>query len=312
MPRCRARTGGPGAPGAGVLPGGDPGRGAIWRNGNLLAAAVRGAYLGRMRIPFVNRPPVVSVIRLHGAIGMAGRRGGLSDASLAPVIQRAFRKGRPVAVALSVNSPGGSPVQSSLIAARIRRLADETGLPVHAFVEDVAASGGYWLACAADQIWADDSSVLGSIGVISAGFGFPDLIARWGIERRVHTAGTSKSTLDPFRPERPEDVARLHAILEPIHEAFKDHVRARRGSRLAEDADLFSGAFWAGRQAVDLGLADGIGHLVPRMKALHGARTRFVVHAPRVPWFRRMGLSAETVLDAAQERLAFARFGTHQ
>lgn len=266
-----------------------------------------------MRIPYVdrltNKGPRVSVVRLHGAIGMAGRGGGLSDAALAPVIERAFRKGKPVAVALSINSPGGSPVQSSLIAARIRRLADETKTPVHAFVEDVAASGGYWLACAADQIWADDSSILGSIGVISAGFGFQDLIARWGIERRVHTAGRSKSTLDPFRPERPEDVERLHNVLEPIHQAFKDHVVNRRGPRLVPDRDLFTGEFWAGRQAVDLGLADGIAHLVPQMKAFYGDKTRFVVHAPRQSLFRRLGLSAGTVLDAAQERAAFARFG---
>ncbi|GGF67049.1 multidrug transporter [Paracoccus acridae] len=266
-----------------------------------------------MRIPYLdrltNKGPRVSVIRLHGAIGMAGRGGGLSDAALAPVIERAFRKGKPVAVALSINSPGGSPVQSSLIAARLRRLADETKTPVHAFVEDVAASGGYWLACAADRIWADDSSILGSIGVISAGFGFQDLIARWGIERRVHTAGRSKSTLDPFRPERPEDVERLHNVLESIHQAFKDHVTARRGDRLAADRDLFTGEFWAGRQSVALGLADGIGHLVPQMKALYGDKTRFVVHAPRQSLFRRLGLSAGTVLDAAQERAAFARFG---
>lgn len=266
-----------------------------------------------MRIPvfdrLTNKGPRISVVRLHGAIGMSGRGGALSDAALAPVIERAFRKGRPAAVALSINSPGGSPVQSSLIAARIRRLADETATPVHAFVEDVAASGGYWLACAADQIWADDSSILGSIGVISAGFGFQDLIARWGIERRVHTAGRSKSTLDPFRPERPEDVERLRNVLEPIHQAFKDHVLARRGSRLAADHDLFTGQFWAGRQSVELGLADGIGHLVPRMKALFGDRARFVVHAPRQSLFRRLGLSAGTVLDAAQERAAFARFG---
>lgn len=266
-----------------------------------------------MRIPFIDRltskGPRVAVVRLHGAIGMAGRGGSLSDAALAPVIERAFRRNRPVAVALSINSPGGSPVQSSLIAARIRRLADETKTPVHAFVEDVAASGGYWLACAGDDIWADESSILGSIGVISAGFGFQDLIARWGIERRVHTAGRSKSTLDPFRPERPEDVERLHNVLEPIHRAFKDHVIARRGSRLAADRDLFTGEFWAGRQSVDLGLADGIGHLVPRLKALYGDKTRFVVHAPRQSLFRRLGLSAEALLDAAEERAGFARFG---
>ena len=266
-----------------------------------------------MRIPFLNRlinsGPRVSVVRLHGAIGMAGRGGGLNDAALAPLIERAFRKGKPVAVALSINSPGGSPVQSSLIAARIRLLAGETNLPVHAFVEDMAASGGYWLACAGDRIWADESSVLGSIGVISSGFGFQDLIARWGIERRVHTAGTSKSTLDPFRPERPEDVERLRNVLEPIHEAFRTHVTTRRGDRLACDRDLFTGAFWAGRESVALGLADGIAHLVPKMKEIYGDKTRFAVHAQRQSLFRRLGLSAETLLDAAEERAAFARFG---
>jgi signal peptide peptidase SppA len=266
-----------------------------------------------MQIPFLNklftRGPKVSVIRLQGAIGMIGRGGGLSDATLAPVIERAFRRGKPVAVALAINSPGGSPVQSSLIAARIRRLSAETGVPVHAFVEDMAASGGYWLACAGDQIWADDSSVLGSIGVISAGFGFQDLIAKWGIERRVHTAGSSKSTLDPFRSEKPEDVARLRNVLEPIHQAFKDHVTARRGDRLTADRDLFTGEFWAGHEAVRLGLADGIAHLVPKMKSIYGDKTRFAVHAPRQSLFRRMGLSAGAVIDAAEERAAFGRFG---
>lgn len=251
----------------------------------------------------------MSVLRLQGAIGMAGRGGGLNDASLAPLIERAFRRGKPAAVALAINSPGGSPVQSSLIAARIRRLANETGIPVHAFVEDVAASGGYWLACAADDIWADDSSILGSIGVISAGFGFHELIGRWGIERRVHTAGRSKSTLDPFRPENPEDVERLRNVLEPIHAAFREHVIARRGERLKKEHDLFTGEFWAGREAVDLGLADGIGHLVPRIKELYGDKVRFSVHSPRKPFFRRLGLSADAVLDAAEERAAFASFG---
>ncbi|MBM3603856.1 MAG: S49 family peptidase [Alphaproteobacteria bacterium] len=266
-----------------------------------------------MNIPLISRlfsrKPRVAVIRLSGTIGGAGRGGGLNDAALAPLIERAFRRGRPLAVALVINSPGGSPVQSSLIAARIRRLADETGTPVHAFVEDVAASGGYWLACAADDIWADDSSILGSIGVISAGFGFHQLIDRWGIERRVHTAGRSKSTLDPFRPEQPEDVARLHTILGPIHDAFKDHVRARRGARLDQGRDLFTGEFWAGRDAVRLGLADGIAHLVPRMKALYGDKIRLEVHGMRRPLLRRLGLSAEALLDAAEDRAAFQRFG---
>ncbi|MDO5648937.1 MAG: S49 family peptidase [Paracoccus sp. (in: a-proteobacteria)] len=263
-----------------------------------------------MHIPVLSRlwsrHPRVVVIRLSGAIGGAGR-GGLNDAALAPVIERAFR-GKPAAVALAINSPGGSPVQSSLIAARIRRLADEKDIPVHAFVEDVAASGGYWLACAADQIWCDDSSILGSIGVISAGFGFQDLIAKWGIERRVHTAGRSKSTLDPFREQNPEDVERLRHILDDIHESFKSHVRARRGARLA-DGDVFTGEFWTGRRSVELGLADGIAHLVPKMRALHGDKVRFQVLGLRQPFLRRMGLSADAVIDAAEQRAAFSQFG---
>ena len=266
-----------------------------------VATGAAAAYLAHMRIPFLTpAPPTVAVIRLQGTIG-AGR-GGLTDAALAPVIERAFRRKKPAAVALVINSPGGSPVQSSLIAARIRRLADERDIPVHAFVEDMAASGGYWLACAADQIWADESSVLGSIGVITAGFGLQDFIARHGIERRVHTAGRSKSTLDPFRPEKPEDVERLRAILEPIHAAFKDHVRNRRGTRLA-DADLFTGEFWAGKRAVELGLADGIAHLVPKMKATFGDKVRLIPYTLRQPWFRRFGMGvAAGALDTFEER----------
>lgn len=264
-----------------------------------------------MRIPFLSpRPPRVAVIRLQGVISASGRGApGLSDATLAPVLARAFRKGRPKAVALILNSPGGSPVQSSLIGARIRRLSDHHGVPVHAFVEDVAASGGYWLACAADRIWADDSSILGSIGVISAGFGLDELIARWGIERRVHTAGRSKSMMDPFRPEKPEDVARLERILSEIHTRFIDWVQMRRGDRLAKDTDLFTGEIWTGRAAVDLGLADGIAHLEPKMRELFGKDVKFLRYGLRQPWFRRFGLSAGAVLDEAQERAAFARFG---
>lgn len=263
-----------------------------------------------MRIPFLNRPAAVAVIRLQGAIGVAGRGGpGLSDAALAPLLERAFKRRRPVAVALVVNSPGGSPVQSSLIGARIRRLAEERQIPVHAFVEDVAASGGYWLASAADYIWADDSSVLGSIGVISAGFGFAELIQRHGIERRVHTAGRSKSMLDPFRPETPEDVARLERLLGPIHDAFKQQVLARRGDRLPQGSDLFTGEIWTGREAVDLGLADGIAHLVPKMRELYGKEVRFLTYGQRVPLLRRFGLSADHVIDGIEERAAFARFG---
>ena len=158
---------------------------------------------------------------------------------------------------------------------------------MHAFVEDVAASGGYWLATAADQIHLDPNSIVGSIGVISASFGFQDFIARHGIERRVHTAGVDKSMLDPFRPERPEDVERLKRLQAQIHENFIAQVKTRRGARLA-DADLFTGEFWVGERGVELGLADGIGHLVPTMQRLYGEKVRFTVIAPRRPLFRRL------------------------
>lgn len=264
----------------------------------------------RRFIPFLKSPPLVSVIRLQGVIASGRSAAGLNDAALAPVIERAFRKGRPKAVALAVNSPGGSPVQSSLIAARIRRLAEERKIPVHAFVEDVAASGGYWLACAGDDIWVDDNSVVGSIGVISSGFGFPEFLSRHGIERRVHTAGTSKSFLDPFRPEKPEDVARLRGILEPIHDSFKSHVRARRGARLARDRNLFNGDVWVGRQAVAPGLVDGIGHLVPKLKELYGPKVRLVPYGPRKPLFQRFaGRLAGDLADQVEERAVWARYG---
>ena len=173
-------------------------------------------------------------------------------------------RGKPVAVALVINSPGGSPVQSSLIGARIRRLAEEKNVPVYAFVEDVAASGGYRLASAADEIWIDPGSVLGSIGVISAGFGAHELISRNGIERRLYTAGKSKSLMDPFSPEKDEDVTRLKAILEQLHDVFIEHVKSRRGDKLVETDELFTGEVWLGNKAVEQGLADGVGHLVPK------------------------------------------------
>lgn len=289
--------------------------------GAALVALKRSAYMVPMIVPRpalparFKRPPKVAVIRLQGPIG-AVRPGasGLSDAALAPLIERAFTRGKPVAVALIINSPGGSPVQSSLIAARIRHFAEQTGLPVHAFVEDVAASGGYWLACAADDIWADAASIVGSIGVISAGFGFADLIARHGIERRVHTAGTSKSTLDPFRPEKAEDVARLEALLEDIHQGFKDWVATRRGARLSTDEDLFTGEFWTGTRALALGLVDGIAHPLPRLRALYGEKVKLVPYGQRRSLLRRFGLglsagAAEALVAAAEDRALWARFG---
>lgn len=263
----------------------------------------------KLSLPFVKKPPVVAVVRLSGAIGMAGR-GSLNDTSLAPVLEKAFRKGKPVAVALEVNSPGGSPVQSSLIGARIRRLAEELDIPVYAFVEDVAASGGYWLAAAADEIWADDSSVVGSIGVISAGFGAHVFLARQGVERRVHTAGQSKSMLDPFAPEKKEDVARLKVLLDDIHDNFITHVKSRRNGKLDETADLFNGEVWLARKAQELGLIDGIAHLNPKMQDRFGEKVKFRRYGLRKPIWSRFGASfAEDAIAGLEERAAFARFG---
>lgn len=265
-----------------------------------------------MRLPFTKAPPTVSVIRLQGVILSGGR--GLDDASLAPAIERAFAKGKPVAVALEINSPGGSPVQSSLIAARIRRLAEDKKIPVLAFVEDVAASGGYWLACAADEIMVDRASVVGSIGVISAGFGFPEAMGKLGVERRVHTAGTSKSQLDPFRPERPEDVARLEGLLEDIHRFFIDHVTARRRGKLKDNPALFTGEVWIGDKAVAEGLADGVGHLLPVLKARFGDKVRLRRYGPRRSLWQRFGARmagglVDGLIEATEERAMFARYG---
>ncbi len=256
--------------------------------------------------------PVVGVVRLYGAIGVGGPLGrGLDDASLASVIERAFAARRLKAVALAINSPGGSPSQSALIAARIRRLADEKGVKVHAFCEDVAASGGYWLACAADEIYADANAIIGSIGVVSAGFGLHEAIGRIGVERRVHTAGARKTLLDPFRPEDPDDVARLLRVQKGVHANFIDHVTRARGGRLnGAEETLFSGDIWLAAEAEGLGLIDGVGHLVPTMKKLYGDDVRFAVATPRRTLLQRLGApGAGEVIAAVEERAMRARFG---
>lgn len=263
----------------------------------------------RKFLPFISKDPVVAVLRLQGVIASGGP-GRLNDAGLASMIEKAFGRGKPKAVALVLNSPGGSPAQSSLIAARIRRLSEEKDVPVTAFVEDVAASGGYWLASAADEIYADANSIVGSIGVISAGFGLQDFIARYGIERRVYTAGKSKSMLDPFRPEKEDDVKRLRDLQDQIHDAFIAQIKARRGDRLADHPDLFTGEIWVGEKAREVGLVDGIGHLVPVMKERFGKRTRFAVYKQRRPLLGRLGSAvAADALAGIEDRAAFARFG---
>ena len=265
------------------------------------------------------RSPTVPVIRLSGVIASSGgllSGRSLSIDSVAPLLKRAFEMRGAKAVALAINSPGGSPVQSALIAQRIRLHAAEKNLPVIAFVEDVAASGGYWLACAADEIIVDPSSIVGSIGVISAGFGFQELIARHGIERRVHTSGERKAMLDPFRPENPEDVERLKRLQAEIHEGFKDWVRQRRGRLLkADEATLFNGEFWTGKRGLELGLVDSLGELRATLQARYGDKVRLPVIGPRRRLLSRFGLAAgldeigPATLAAVEERLHRQRFG---
>ena len=258
-----------------------------------------------------SKKPTVAVVRLDGVIGSGSRFGGpsLNDAAIAPLLERAFRKGKPKAVAIALNSPGGSPVQSSLIGARIRRLAEETEIPVYAFCEDVAASGGYWLACAADYIFVDKSTIIGSIGVISASFGLQDWMAKTGIERRVHTAGENKSMGDPFRAEKPAEVKRLKALQKVIHDNFIEQVQSRRGDKLA-DENLFTGEIWVGQKALDLGLADGYGHLVPTMKATFGDKVKFAVYGRKKPFLSRFGLNVtQDIIASVEDRAHWARFG---
>lgn len=227
--------------------------------------------------PFT-RANYVPVLRLNGIIAAAGgpfSSSSLSLAGLAGAIERAFTVSQLPSVVVVVNSPGGSPVQSNLIFRRIRQLAQEHKKKVYVFCEDVAASGGYYVALAGDEIYADASSIVGSIGVISAGFGFDKAIGRLGVERRVYTAGLSKSSLDPFLPEKSEDVERLKALQRDVHDVFIGAVKERRGGLLkGPDAELFSGAFWSGPRALEMGLIDGITDMRTKMQEIHGRKVR--------------------------------------
>ncbi len=267
------------------------------------------------------RGPVVPVVRLAGAIGSASTfRPGLSIASCAPALERAFSIKGARAVALVVNSPGGSPVQSHLIYRRIRSLSAEKKLPVLVFVEDAAASGGYMIACAGDEIIADPSSIVGSIGVVSAGFGLDRLIERYGVERRVHTTGPRKAMLDPFRPENPDDLVRLKAIQADIFTAFSDLVAERRGTKLkGTPAELFTGDIWAGRAALDLGLVDAIGDLRTVLRERYGEKVRLRPVALQRPSLMARVLGRDPTIGAlvdpgeaiaaVEERTLWARLG---
>ncbi|MFI0845604.1 S49 family peptidase [Mesorhizobium sp. IMUNJ 23232] len=269
----------------------------------------------------------IPVVRLSGTIMAGGGqfRQNLSLASTAGVLEKAFAFKDAPAIAISINSPGGSPVQSRLIYQRIRDLAAEKNKKVLVFVEDVAASGGYMIAVAGDEIIADPSSIVGSIGVVSASFGFPELMQKIGVERRVYTAGRNKAVLDPFQPEKEEDVERLKALQIEIHETFIDLVKDRRGDRLSQDPDLFTGLFWTGRKGLSLGLVDAIGDMRGTLKDRFGDRTQMkLITQPRGLFGRRLGLfgssagipvvevagaAVEGIFDAAEQRALWGRYG---
>jgi serine protease SohB len=269
--------------------------------------------------------PTVPVVRLAGVAGLSTPfRAGLTLGSVARALDRAFSISNAKAVALAINSPGGSAVQSHLIFKRIRALAEETKLPVFAFVEDVAASGGYMIACAADEIVCDASSIVGSIGVVGGSFGFDKLIEKIGIERRIYTAGERKAMLDPFLPEKPQDVERLKAIQREIHESFIGLVKSRRGDKLdSRETALFSGEYWTGQRGRELGLVDAIGDLRATLRDRFGDKVRTPLVVERGLFGRRSpGVSggglgwlgsgpslAEDAVSALEARALWARYG---
>jgi signal peptide peptidase SppA len=277
---------------------------------------------------FFSRHPVVPVLRFSGPIGLATPlRPGLTLAAAAQAIERTFSASRLPTVAVAVNSPGGSPVQSSFLFMRLRQLAEENKKRIIVFCEDVAASGGYYLALAGDEIYADASSIVGSIGVISASFGLDKAIGQLGIERRVYTSGEKKSTLDPFLPENAEDVERLKAIQRDVHDVFIGIVKDRRAGRLkGPDAELFSGAFWSAAKALDLGLIDGVADVRSKMRQMYGEKVSLrAIPIGGAGWLARLrrlpsiaaasngnvgGLEfAEDLVSAIEARALWARYG---
>lgn len=268
------------------------------------------------------KTPILPVVRLQGAIGMATPlKPGLTLAAVANSLEKAFAIKQAPAVAIIVNSPGGSPVQARLIYQRIRALAEENEKPVLVFVEDVAASGGYMIAVAGDEIIVDPSSVVGSIGVVSSGFGFVELLEKVGVQRRVYTSGKRKAILDPFQPEVKGDIAHLKTLQHDIHEIFIDMVKSRRGDKLADNDDLYSGLFWAGEKARALGLVDAIGDLrgVARERFGEDVKLR-LIGGERSLWPRRSGVGIEGLLggreglaadlvSAMEARTLWSRFG---
>ncbi|MBI2717716.1 MAG: S49 family peptidase [Rhizobiales bacterium] len=276
-------------------------------------------FLTRLTLRFRKSIPVINHVRLSGAIGIGTpMKPALTAKDSDEVLERAFARKGIAGVAISINSPGGSPVQAAMIHARIRALAARYKKTVYVFCEDVAASGGYWLACAGDEIYADESTVVGSIGVISAGFGFVGALDKLGVERRVHAAGENKAMLDPFKPEKPEDVERLLSLQADVHEAFKRLVRERRKEKLkGEDEELFSGAFWSGRQALERGLIDGLGHLHDMIERKFGPKVVIRTITPPAGFglMKRLGFGlgragfADAFVDTLETRALWWRFG---
>jgi signal peptide peptidase SppA len=275
---------------------------------------------GWLRRRFGRGGPIIPVIRLQGIIAADLRPGRININNVAPLLQKAFAMKAAPAVVVIINSPGGSPVQSRLIAKRIRDLADENGKRVLVFVEDAAASGGYFIAAAGDEIIADPSSIVGSIGVIYAGFGFPQAMERLGVERRVYTAGRNKSTLDPFLPAKESDIERIKANELDIHQVFIGFVKARRGQKLkADDDTLFTGEWWSGLRGLELGLVDSLGDTHQVLRERFGPDVRIRPLTQKRPFFSlpRFGILGDAgagglaadALAAIEERALWSRFG---
>ena len=256
----------------------------------------------------------VSVIPLNGVIAPnMGRRKGLNLNEIDKNIEQAFSVKNLKAVALQINSPGGSPVQSEMIANRIRELSDKNNVPVLAFVEDVAASGGDWLACAADEIIASKASIIGSIGVVSSGFGFNKAIEKIGIDRRLYTSGDNKAILDPFLPENPDDIKRLKAIQSQLHVQFINFVKSRRGSKIKDDnKDVFTGAFWSGEKSLEIGLIDSFGEMKSVLKERFGNQVKIKEFTPKKKLFGFSSLlsgALDILIQKVDEKSIFKRFG---
>ncbi|MHB1110421.1 MAG: S49 family peptidase [Devosia sp.] len=279
-----------------------------------MAITNSGGLSGWFKRLFGRGGPVIPVVRLQGVIAAAQRPGRLDIAGVGPLLQRAFAIKSAPAVAIVVNSPGGSPVQSRLISKRIRDLADEHDKKVLVFVEDAAASGGYFIAVAGDEVIADPSSIVGSIGVIFAGFGFVEAIGKLGIERRVHTAGKSKSTLDPFLPEKPSDIERIEQLELDVHQVFINWVKLRRGDKLkGTDDELFTGEYWSGMRGLGLGLVDAIGDLHQVLRERYGKDVSLKLIEPKrgLISLPSLGFSALTrdAVTAVEDRALWSRLG---